>query len=285
MRETLRTRLVSADGKTRRPASRDERVEHVGVLMRRMKAPLNTRVGRTSRRPEVVCAERGNGSGVVCGHTQRPGERIGIGCGSGIIVEGVIHRCRREAIVASHKDDGGRKRRQCTLEHIAASAHEGASAVKEEGDIGTESTGNRHEALIMHGNVRELRVCLERRSRIARATTKPATCRDMLLDLDDERGIGSDCRRPASLLGCIDSAKDEVITRVEAVDIACQQHMRSRLRLQRLRSNTRFDVNAHDIVQIELLEDGAQRMVAIDWRIGYRETQIDLGASLKHQRL
>lgn len=107
----------------------------------------------------------------------------------------------------------------------------------------------------------------------------------MLLDLDDERGIGSGCRRPASLLGCIDSAKDEVITRVEAVDIACQQHMRSRLRLQRLRSNTRFDVNAHDIVQIELLEDGAQRMVAIDWRIGYRETQIDLGASLKHQRL
>ena len=107
----------------------------------------------------------------------------------------------------------------------------------------------------------------------------------MLLDLDDERGIGSDCRRPASLLGCIDSAKDEVITRVEAVDIACQQHMRSRLRLQRLRSNTRLDVNAHDIVQIELLEDGAQRMVAIDWRIGYRETQIDLGASLKHQRL
>lgn len=44
-------------------------------------------------------------------------------------------------------------------------------------------------------------------------------------------------------------------------------------------------MNAHDIVQIELLEDGAQRMVAIDWRIGYRETQIDLGASLKHQRL
>lgn len=106
----------------------------------------------------------------------------------------------------------------------------------------------------------------------------------MLLDLDDERGIGSGYRRPASLLGCIYGAKDEVITRVEAVDIACQQHVRSRLRLQRLRSNTRFDANAHDIVQIELLEDGAQRMVAIGWRIRYRETQIDLGASLKHQR-
>ena len=47
--------------------------------------------------------------------------------------------------------------------------------------------------------------------------------------------------------------------------------MRSRLRLQHLRSNTRFDVNAHDIVQIELLEDGAQRMVAINWRIRYRK--------------
>ena len=107
----------------------------------------------------------------------------------------------------------------------------------------------------------------------------------MLLDLDDERGIGSGCRRPASLLGCVDGAKDEIITRIEAVDIACQQHVRSRLRLQCLRSNTRLDVNAHDIVQIELLKDRAQRMVAIGWRIRYREAQIDLGASLKHQRL
>ena len=137
----------------------------------------------------------------------------------------------------------------------------------------------------MHRDVHELRVRLEHRSRITRATTKPATCRDMLLDLDDERGIGSGCRVPTSLLGRIDGAKDEVIARVEAVDVACQQHMRSRLRLQRPRSNTRFDVNAHDIVQIELLEDGTQRMVAIGWRIGYREAQIDLGASLKHQRL
>lgn len=271
MRETLRARLVGADGKTRRPASRDERVEHVGVLMRRMKALLNTRIGRTSRRSEVVCAERGNGGGVICGHTQRLGERISIGRGFGIIVEGVVHRCRRKAIIASHKDDGDRKRWQRALEHIAASAHEGASAVEEECDIGSEGAGNRHEALIVHGNVHELRVRLERRSRIARATAEPATCRDMLLDLDDERGIGSGCRVPASLLGRIDSAKDEVIMRVEAVDVACQQHMRSRLRLQHLRSNTRFDVNAHDIVQIELLEDGAQRMVAINWRIRYRK--------------
>lgn len=257
MRETLRARLVSADGKTRRAASRDERVEHVGVLMRRMKAPLNTRIGRTSRRSEVISTERGDGSGVICGQTQRLGERIGIGRGFGIIVEGVVHRCRREAIVASHKDDGDRKRWQRALEHVTAPAHECASAVEEEGDIGPEGAGNRHEALIVHGNVHELRVRLERRRRIARATAEPATCRDMLLDLDDERGIGSGCRRPASLLGRIDSAKDEVIMRVEAVDVARQQHMRSRLRLQRLRSNTRFDVNAHDIVQIELLEDGA----------------------------
>lgn len=285
MRETLRTRLVGADGKTRRTASRNECVEHVRVRVRCMKALLNTRVGRTGRRPEVIGAACGNGGDVIRGHAQRPGERIGIGNGHGIIVEGAVHRCRGKTIVASHEDDGGRKRRQRTFEHVAASAHEGTSAIEEEGDVGTKGTGNRNEPLIVHGNVRELRVRLERRSRIARATTKPATCRDMLLDLDDERGIGSDCRRPASLLGCVDGAKDEVITRVKAVDIACQQHMRSRLRLQRLRSNTRLDMNAHDIVQIELLEDGAQRMVAIDWRIGYRETQIDLGASLKHQRL
>lgn len=285
MRETLRTRLVSADGKTRRPASRDERVEHVGVLMRCMKALLNARVGRAGRRSEVICAERGNGSGVIYGHTQRLGERIGIGCGHGIIVEGVVHRCRREAIAASHKDDGSRKWWQRALEHVTASTHEGAATVKEEGDIGTEGTGNRHEPPVMYGNVRKLCVRLEHRSRIARTTAEPTTRRDMLLDLDDERGIGSGCRVPASLLGRIDSAKDEVIMRVEAVDVACQQHVRSRLRLQCLRSNTRFDVNAHDIVQIELLENGAQWMVAIGWRIGYREAQIDLGASLKHQRL
>ena len=167
MRETLRTRLVGADGKTRRSASRDERVEHVGVLMRCMKALLDTRVGRTGRGSEVVCAERGNGSGVICGHTQRPGKRIGIGRGFGIIVEGAVHRCRREAIVASHKDDGGCKRWQRALERITASTHEGASAVEEEGDIGAESAGNRDEALIVHGNARELRVRPERRSRIA----------------------------------------------------------------------------------------------------------------------
>ena len=285
MRETLRTRLVGADGETRRSASRDERVEHIGMPMCHMKALLNTRVGRTGRGPKVVCAECGNGGGVVCGHTQRLGERISIGRRHGVIVEGAVHRCRRKAIVASHEDDGGCKRWQRALEQVTASAHEGASAVEEEGDVGTENTGNRNKALIVHGNVRESRVRLERRSRIARATAEPTTCWDMLLDLDDERGTVSDCRRPASLLGCVDGAKDEVITRVEAVDVACQQHMRSRLRLQRLRSNTRLDMNAHDIVQIELLEDGAQRMVAIDWRIGYRETQIDFGASLKHQRL
>lgn len=271
MRETLRARLVGADGKTRRAASRDERVEHVGVLMRRMKALLNTRIGHTSRRSEVVCAERGNGGGVICSHTQRLGKRIGIGRGRGPIVEDVVHHCRRKAVVAPHKDDGGRKRRQRALEHVATSAHEGGSTIEEKGDIGTEGTGNRHESLVVYGNVREPCIRLEHRGRIARTTAEPTACRNMLLDFDDDRGIGSGQRSPASLFDCVDSAKDKVIARIETVDIACQQHVRPRPRLQRLRNNTGLDVNVHDIVQIELLEDGAQRMVAINWRIRYRK--------------
>lgn len=131
-----------------------------------MKALLNTRVGRTGRGPKVVCAERGNGGGVVCGHTQRLGERIGIGRRHVVIVEGAVHRCRRKAIVASHEDDGGCKRWQRALEQVTASAHEGTSAIEEEGNIGTKGTGNRNEPFIVHGNVRELRVRPEHRSRI-----------------------------------------------------------------------------------------------------------------------
>ena len=167
---------------------------------------------------------------------------------------------------------------------IPATTHECGLAMEEEGDIGAELARDGNDAIVERIDSRKLRIRLERSRRITRAATKSATCRDMLLDVDDERGTCRNHGTSASLLGSIDGTEDEVVTRVEVIDLAGERDVRSHARAQGIFRDVLGNVHAQHVMQVKLLEDGACVMVAVMRRIGYRQTQVDLGASFECQR-
>ena len=86
------------------------------------------------------------------------------------------------------------------------------------------------------------------------------------------------------MLGSIDGTEDEVVTRVEVIDLAGERDVRSHARAQGIFRDVLGNVHAQHVMQVKLLEDGACVMVAVMRRIGYRQTQVDLGASFECQR-
>lgn len=285
MREALRSRFIRTDGKARRAAPGNERGKHVGMRERRIDTLLDARISRTGGRAEVIRAKGRETSEIIRDLVQRMCESIGIGSWHGALVKRVIHRGCGQAVVASHENDEGCQRRQRTFEDIAATTHERGLSVEEEGDVGTYAACHGNQALVENIDTGELRVGLECGGRIARTATKATTCRDVLLDFDDERHVRRDSGIPAGLFGSIYRTKDEIVAWVEALDSAVKRDVRARLRGQRTLHDVLFCSHAHDVMQVELLEDGTRLMVAVMRWIGYGQAQVDLGVGFKRQRL